>query len=256
MREVWRYRGLIGLLVQRHIASRYRQMILGSLWAVLEPLAQLLLMTAVFGWLLRVDAEGYPYPIYAFAALVPWMMFSRTTMAVAGCLQENMGLISKVYFPRLVLPIAATLRELFDGFVHLALLIAVALAFGFYPGPKLLLAPLALVPVALAGTAVGLCAAAIMVKYRDLRPVLSIALQAGMYATPILYSAKLVPAGLLGVYQTNPMYWGVEAFRWLLLDRPVVATASLAVAVGGVLGLLAVGIAVFAVYEKMTVDVQ
>jgi lipopolysaccharide transport system permease protein len=255
-REIWQRRELLYLMVRRHLSTRYSQMALGSLWAILEPLAQLLLMTIVFGLLLRVDSQGYPYPVFAFAALAPWYYFSRTTMAVAGCLQENMVLISKVYFPRLVLALAALMREFVDSMVTVILLVLLAWSFGFPPQAKLLLIPLVMLGIGLAGAGIGLWCAAIMVKLRDIRQILSIALQVGMYATPILYGASLVPAKLLPYYQINPMYWGVETFRWMLLDKPLALSIGLPIGLGLCAAVLVSGLMIFAAFEKETVDVQ
>lgn len=254
--EVWQRRELLYLLVRRHLSSRYRQMALGGLWVVLEPMAQLLLLTVVFGLLLRVDTNGYPYPVFAFAALTPWYLFSKVTLSVAGSLQENMGLISKVYFPRLILALAALAREYIDSMVTVVLLVLLAWCFGFPPEPRLLLAPVVMLAVGLAGMGIGLWCAPIMVKLRDVRQILSIALQVGMYATPILYSPALVPARALPYYQLNPMYWAVEMFRWLMLGQPFAVTISLAIGWLAALLVLISGLFIFAIFEKDAVDVQ
>lgn len=255
-REIWRHRELLALFVRRQLAARYRQMALGTLWIVLEPLAQLVLINVVFGVLLRVSSNGYPYPVYAFAGLTPWWLFSRTLMTTAGCLQDNMALVSKVYFPRLLLALAGMAREYVDSLVAFALLLAVGTASGYPPGWKALLAPAMLALVSLFGLGLGLWVAALMVRFRDVRPALGLVLQAGMYATPIVYAASLVPAPLRPWYELNPMLWAVEGFRWLLLDAPLAATGSLGGALAfAVLALLG-GLKVFARQERMSVDVQ
>jgi lipopolysaccharide transport system permease protein len=254
--DVWRRRELAVLFTRRHIASRYRQMALGGLWAVLEPLAQLILMSVVFGFLLRVQTNGYPYAVYVFAALIPWQHFARTTMAVAGSLQENMTLISKVYFPRLILPVAAVMRELFDTAVQIVILLVVAAWFGFYPSLRLLVAaPFVLIAVSLAGAGLGLCAAGIIVRYRDVRPALSIALQGGMYLSPVLYAASIVPPALTFWYQLNPMYWAIEAFRWMLLGQSMSISSALPVALLICVILFGAGLVIFTLNERKTVDV-
>ena len=254
--EIYRQRELLGLLIRRQLATRYRQMALGIVWMLLEPLAQLLLISVVFGMLLRVESNGYPYTVYAFAGLTPWWLFSRTVLAVAGCLQDNLPLISKVYFPRLLLVLAAAAREYVDGLVAFVLLLITAASFGFLPSVKLLLAPLVMVLVSLTGVSIGLWFAAVMVRFRDVRPALGVALQAGMYATPILYAATLVPPPLREFYQLNPMLWAVEIFRWLLLDAPLVLTRSLPLALALVVVTLISGLLVFSTQEQVTVDVQ
>lgn len=254
--EVYDHRELIVLFVDRHIKSRYRQMALGIAWALLEPLFQLLLMSVVFGFLLRVNTNGYPYPVYVFAALIPWQHFTRTAMSVTGSLQDNLSLISKVYFPRIILPIAAMAREMFDTAIQLAILLILAAFYGYYPSLKLvLLAPVVLILISFAGAGLGLWAAAIVVRFRDVRPALSIALQGGLYLTPILYAASVVPQNLRFLYQLNPMYWGVETFRWLLIDQPLVWDWTLPVSLTLTAIMTALGIVIFSVNERTTVDV-
>lgn len=254
--EVWQHRELAMLFVRRQIASRYKQMLLGGLWAVIEPLATLVLMTVVFGMLLRVDTNGFPYPVFAFAGLIPWMLFSKAAQAVAGSLHENMSLISKVYFPRLILPMAALGRELFDTLITVTILIILAASFGFLPTWRYLLIPVVLLTAGLTAAGMGLWMAALVVMMRDIRPLLAIVLQAGMYVTPILYSPAIVPAAMLPWYQLNPMYWAVEAFRWVLLGQPFAVTSSLYYSAAVATAMLLSGIFVFSAYEKVTVDVQ
>lgn len=256
LHEVWQQRELMMLFVRRHLASRYRQMALGGLWAILEPLAQLLLMSVVFGFLLRVHTNGYPFAVFVFTAMIPWQHFGRTTMAVAGSLQENMTLISKVYFPRLILPAAAVVRELVDTGIQLGILLLVAAWYGFYPSPWLIVvAPIVLVLVSVAGAGLGLCAAGVIVRFRDVRPALGIVLQGGMYLSPVLYAASVVPPALMFYYQLNPMYWPIEAFRWLLLGQPMTLSAALPISLIFVAILLVVGLVLFTINERKTVDV-
>ena len=253
---LWSHRELLWIFLKRQISIRYRQMVLGVLWGLLEPLGLLLMMVTVFGWLLRVDSNGYPYPVFAFAALVPWQYFSKGTTAAASSLVENMGLISKVYFPRLILPVSGVLRELFDAAMVFLILVILAAAYGFLPGLRLLVAPVLFAYVGMSALAVGLWLACVMVPFRDIRPLLGLTLQAGMFATPILYPATLVPAAVLPFYQLNPMYWSVEFFRWMLLDKEIELNASFFISVGLIVGTLIGGLAIFAAAEKKIVDVQ
>lgn len=253
---LWQRRELVWIFVRRQISVRYRQMALGVVWALLEPLAYLLLMSAVFGLLLRVNTGKYPYVVFAFAGLMPWLLFSKATTAAAQSLADNITLISKVYFPRLLLPVAGVVREAFDSAIVFVILVVLAWFFGYPPGFKLLLAPIVLLYAALNALAVGLWLACAMVPFRDVRPLLTLLLQAGMYATPVLYPPALVPASLLPYYQLNPMYWPIEIFRWLLLDQPVVLTGSFWLSLGLVVVTLIGGLRVFSAGEKWVVDVQ
>lgn len=254
--EVIRKHELLSLFIKRQISARYKQMLLGALWAVVEPLGLLLLLSLVFGWLLKVNTEGYPYPVYAFSGLAAWLLFSRATLATAGCLLDNMGLISKVYFPRLILPIAAVARELFDGMMMMVILLALALAYGFEPSYRFLALPLILFCAAILAFAIGLWFSALLVKFRDVRPMLTLALQGGMYATPIVYSATLVPERFRFAYELNPMLWIVEYSRWALLGKEIVVSTALYWSIAASVFVLVGGIVIFAIFERISVDVQ
>ena len=254
--EAFKSRELLWMLVQRQISSRYRQMFLGLAWIALEPLAQVLMLSIVFGFLLRVDTEGYPYPLFTFTGLIGWWLFSRNLVAAAGCLQENMGLISKVYFPRLILAIAVSLKELFDSMVMLFILLLVAVIYGFMPTLKIVvLIPLMIFSCFLS-LGIGLWVAGMMVRFRDVRPILGLILQAGMYATPIVYASTLVPERFMYLYQLNPMYWVVEFSRWALLSKVVEITVPFFWSLGFSIAIIIGGLLVFSAAERVVVDVQ
>ncbi|RLJ68010.1 ABC transporter permease [Sulfurisoma sediminicola] len=254
--DVWQRRELLGMLFQRQIAARYRQMLLGVVWLALEPMAQLAMLTIVFGFLLRVDTGGYPYPLFAFSAMTGWWLFSKTLMSVAGSLQDNIGLISKVYFPRLILPLAATMKELFDGGVMVVILVGLSMLYGYLPTAKIVVLVPLFAYAALIGLGVGLWIATVMVRFRDVRPMMGLVLQAGMYATPIVYPATLVPERFAYAYQFNPMYWVVELSRWALMDKPVDIAPPFFWSLGFVCVTVYGGLMVFAKTEKIVVDVQ
>lgn len=247
---------LLIMLSQRQISARYRQMLLGVLWAALEPLGQLLMLTLVFGFLLKVETGGYPYPLFAFAGLTAWWLFSRNLLAVASCLQDNMSLISKVYFPRLILALSSSVKETFDIAILVIILIFVAIIYGYTPGAKVLVLIPLLLFATLLSLGLGLWFASLMVRFRDVRPMLALILQAGMYASPILYSPTLVPESLQFYYQLNPMYWVIELSRWGLLDKPITITTSFYFSLMFSIGVIATGLLVFSATEKMAVDVQ
>jgi lipopolysaccharide transport system permease protein len=215
-----------------------------------------LLLTLVFGVLLKANTAGFPYPLFAFAGLAGWWLFSKALMAVAGSLQDNMGLISKVYFPRLLLPLAAAAKELFDSSILLAMLLVVSVSYGFWPSLQALWILPILLFAALLGIGIGLWFCAIMVKFRDMRPMLTLILQAGMYATPIVYAAEMVPERFLSIYMLNPMYWVVELSRWALLGKAVAITPQFYWATGASLTVLVGGLLLFSFTEKLAVDVQ
>jgi lipopolysaccharide transport system permease protein len=252
----WQRRELLLMFVQRHIFSRYRQMFLGILWSVAEPLGTLLILTFVFGFVIKVDTGGLPYPLFAFSGLVGWWVFSKTTSAVSSSLLDNIGVISKVYFPRIILPLAVVGRELFDALILVGILLAISMVYGFVPHWQVLVLPLILLGAALLGLGCGLILAPLTVKFRDVRHILALVLQAGMYATPIVYSSTLVPVAIQPFYQINPMYWVVAATRWALVDAPVAITASAWVSFGLVAVTVWAGLWVFSCLERISVDVQ
>ncbi len=254
--EALRSRELLWMFVRRGIFTRYRQMALGVLWSFLEPLGLLLLMTIVFGLFLRVPTEPYPYTIFVFSALIPWLYFSKAANGAAGSLHENIGIVSKIYFPRVLLPAAALVREAFDSLVLFVLLVIMAWAFGFPPNLKMLLMPLLLVFLSLPALGIGLAVAAISVKYRDFRPLLTLALQAGFYATPIFYPAEFVPEAIRAFYTSNPIYWGVAFSRWIVLGKPVALDGTFLISLAICAVLIAVGYFMFAFYERGAVDAQ
>jgi lipopolysaccharide transport system permease protein len=254
--DVYRSRELIGVFVRRGIAVRYGQMALGITWSFLEPLGLLLLTSVVFGLFIRVPTGNYPYPVFVFSALIPWLYFNRSTNGAASSLQEHMGIVSKIYFPRVLLPISAVVREFFDSIVLFILLVALAWFYGYPPTWRSLLMPVVFMYLTLPALGVGLSVGSISVKFRDFRPLLQLVLQAGFYVTPIFYPPELVPARLRPLVELNPMYWGVEVSRWITLDKPLAITPSfyLSFVISGL--MLFLGYVVFAWYERSVVDAQ
>jgi lipopolysaccharide transport system permease protein len=231
-------------------------MMLGAVWSLAEPLGILLILSLVFGYIIRVDTGGLPYPLFAFSGLVGWWIFSKTTTAVSTSLLDNIGVISKVYFPRIILPLAAVGRELFDAAILSLILVGISLAYGYVPGPQILLLPLVFIAASLIGLGFGLILAPLTVKFRDVRHILALILQAGMYATPIVYSPSLVPEAVRTAYEMNPLYWVVGATRWMLIGTPLEITIGLWFAAALALIVLCVGFTVFARLERISVDVQ
>lgn len=254
--ELYRSRELILVFVKRGLAVRYRQMALGMLWSLLEPLGLLVLTSLVFGMLMRVPTGPYPYPAFVFSALIPWLFFSRATNAAANGLLENMAIVSKVYFPRILLPIAAVIRELVDSLVLFVLLAGLVWFYGYPPTWRMALMPLAFLYLTIPALGIGLLVGSISIKFRDFRPLLALGLQAGFYVTPVFYPPGLVPERLRPIYELNPIYWGVEFTRWIILAKPVEFSPSLPLSlIVGTL-LLAVGAMVFSYFERDVVDAQ
>lgn len=254
--DAFAHRELLWLLMWRNVTSRYAQMSLGMLWSVLEPLAMLLTLVVVFGFLIRVPTEGVPYPVFVFAAQIPWLLFSKATMNAIGCLQEHMSLVSKVAFPRLLLPFASVFRDLFDSVILTAILVVVSAVYGYYPTPRLLVVPALLVGVTTLAVAIGLWLAGSLVRYRDIRPIAGITLQIGFYLSPVLFPTSLVPPRFLPIYSLNPLYWAIEISRWIFVGQPVAVTPSFYISMSGVALLFVSGLFVYAHKERAAVDVQ
>ena len=254
--DAFAHRELLWLLMWRNVTSRYAQMSLGMLWSVLEPLAMLTTLVVVFGFLIQVPTEGVPYPVFVFAAQVPWLLFARATLNAIGCLQEHMGLVSKVAFPRLLLPFASVFRDLFDSVILVAILIVIGALYGYFPTARLIVVPVLLLGVTVFAVAIGLWLAGSLVRYRDIRPIMAIALQIGFYLSPVLFPISLIPPQFLPVYSLNPMYWAIQFSRWAFVGTPVAITLSFYLSMAGVAMLFTSGLFVYAHKERAAVDVQ
>ena len=193
LKEIWQYRELFFFLAWRDIKVRYKQTILGALWALLQPLLTMALFSIIFGMLLKVDTEGAPYPIFAFAALLPWQLFAFALMHASNSLVNDRNLVTKVYFPRLLVPLASVLAGLADFLISFFILIGMLILYGVPVTNRILSLP-AFVLLALASAlAVGIWLSALIVKYRDFRYVIPFLTQFWMYATPIAYASSLIP---------------------------------------------------------------
>lgn len=252
--EVWRYRELLWFWTSREIKGRYRQMALGPLWVVIKPLLDMVVFTLIFGGLAKLDSEGVPYPLFTYTAILPWTYFSVAAANSAGSLVSKMPVISKVYFPRLVVPISAVLSNLVDLAVTFAVLLVMLFAYGVPLSPRMLVLPLYVVFAMAAALTIGLWSANLTVRFRDLQFVVNYALQIAMYATPVAYSATLVPERWQTLYRLNPMFWVVEGFRWALLGKGTPPEPLLLVPLGAVAVLLVAGAFVFRRLERNVVD--
>jgi lipopolysaccharide transport system permease protein len=215
--ELWRSRELLYVLVWKDIAVRYKQTVLGAAWAIVQPLFIMLVFSVFLGVLAKVPSDGFPYPIFAFCALVPWTYFANSLNHGANSLIENPNLLTKVYFPRLLIPISAVLSGLPDLGIALGVLLAMMLFFGIHPTWAILWLPFFVLIVVLTATAVTVWLSALNVHYRDFRYTITFIVQLWLFATPIAYPSTLVPPAWRLLYGLNPMAGVVEGFRWMLL---------------------------------------
>jgi lipopolysaccharide transport system permease protein len=237
---IWQRRELLYFLVWRDVKVRYKQTAIGAAWAVLSPLMTVLIFTVVFGTLAKIPSDGLPYVVFAFAGFLPWTYFSQALSRSSVSLVGNAHLITKVYFPRLIIPLAAVTTPTVDFVISLLSLFGLMLWYGVMPTWNLLALPLFLLLAALIALAVGLWLAPLNVRYRDVNHTIPFLVQAWMYASPVVYPLSLVPERWRLLYVVNPMVGVIEGFRWSLTgaENPnVVAIAvSVTIAVLAVLG--------------------
>jgi lipopolysaccharide transport system permease protein len=254
LREMWAYRELLWFLAWRDIQLRYRQTALGVAWAVIQPLFTMLLFTLFFGTLAAVPSDGVPYPLFAYAGLLAWTFFANAVTAAGNSLVGSAHLITKVYFPRLIVPTAAVLAGLVDFAVASVLFAGLAIYYRIAPSWWILLLPVLVLLLLLLALAVGLWMAALNVRYRDVRHALPFAIQLCLFATPVIYPASLVPERWRWIPALNPMSGLIEAFRAVLFGRtPNWNTLSVAVVV--TLGLLVLSVGYFRRQESDFADV-
>src|SRR5215475_1954311 len=253
--ELWHYRELLYFLAWRDIKVRYKQTAIGVGWVVVQPLATMVIFTLIFGWLAKMPSDGLPYSIFAFTGLLPWNYFSQAFTRSGTSLVGNSSLISKVYFPRLIVPLSAVVVPLIDFGVTFLALTGMMLWFSIAPTWQWLVLPLFLSFAAISALAAGLWLAALNVRYRDVAHTIPFLVQFWMFASPVAYPASLVPEKWRLLYGLNPMVGVIEGFRWCLLGTGTLDRGVLAVSVVMVLALLWGGIIFFKRMEKTFADV-
>ena len=255
LKSIWRYRELLYFLVWRDVKVRYKQTVIGALWAILQPLLTMAIFAVVFGHFAKIPSDGLPYPVFVYAALLPWVYFAQALQQSATSLVRNANLISKVYFPRVLLPLAAALTPLVDLFFSFLVLLGLMAWFGLRPTAAILALPLLLLPAFMTALAAGLWLAPLQVKYRDVGHTLPFLSQAWMYASPVAYPLSLVPERFRLWYGLNPMVGVIEGFRSALLGQGSPDLAPMAVSAAALLAILLGGIVYFRRMERTFADV-
>jgi len=254
-RDLWRYRELFRVLAWRDISVRYKQTAIGAAWALLRPFLTMIVFTIVFGMIAKLPSPGVPYALLVFAAMLPWTLFSTALSDASNSLVSNANLISKVYFPRLIIPAAAVVVSLVDFLISLAILVLLMIWYRYLPGPQLLLLPLFVVLAFLASLGPSLWIAALNVKYRDFRYVIPFIIQFGLYVSPVGFSSSVIPERWRLLYSINPMVGVIDGFRWCILGnegQPYLSGLAISVAVIAV--LLWLGIRQFRKLERSFAD--
>ncbi|MEX1245579.1 MAG: ABC transporter permease [Thermoanaerobaculia bacterium] len=255
LHEVWAYRELLYFLVWRDIKVRYKQTALGAAWAIIQPFFSMVVFSLFFGKLAKMPSDGIPYPIFAYAALVPWTFFANGLSQSANSLVDSANLIRKVYFPRLTIPIANVLSGLVDFALAFVVLVGMMLWYGIFPTGRIVWLPLFLLLALVTALAVGLWLSVLNVEYRDVRYTIPFLTQFWMFATPIVYPSSLLPEPWRTLYGINPMVGVVEGFRWALLDTKTAPGPMIAVSAVAALVLLVGGAYYFRRMEKTFADV-
>lgn len=252
--ELWSCRELLWVLALRDIKVRYKQTVLGVLWVIIRPLASMILFTLIFGKLAKIPSDGYPYAVFVFAALVPWTFFSSAVAASGNSLVGYAGLINKIYFPRIIIPIASMGSGLVDLAISAAFLLAIMPLFGVALSPYLLAFPVLLAAVLLLALGVGTLFSALTATYRDFGGILTFVMQVWMFATPVIYPASLIPESWRWVLHFNPMAALIEGFRSAFLGKPFDLPA-LGVSFAVAAAFFVVGVGYFQKIERRFADI-
>jgi lipopolysaccharide transport system permease protein len=255
LREFGGTHELLYFLVLRNLKLRYKQTALGASWAVLQPLLAMAIFSVVFGRLARLGSDGLPYPVFALAAMVPWTYFANALTQAGNSLVDQHQLLTKVYFPRLLLPLAAVIAGLVDLLISFIMLLAVLAWYGITPSVRLLAAPGFALLAAATAFAPGIWLAALNVRYRDVRHVIPFLVQIWLFATPVAYSSTLVPERWRTLYGLNPMAGLVDGFRWMIAPAAAPPGATLAIGVAAVAVVLVAGLYFFRRVERSFADV-
>ena len=253
--ELWEYRELLYFLTWRDIKVRYKQTVLGAAWAIIQPLFAMMIFSFFFGRLAKIPSDGMPYPLFSFAALVPWTFFANGLNQSSNSLVASANLIKKVYFPRLTIPVATVLAGLVDFALAFIVLLGMMALYGVAPTINVLWTPLFLLLSLATSLGVGLWLSALNVQYRDVRYIVPFVIQVWMFSTPIAYPSSLLSEPWRTIYGFNPMVGVVEGFRWALLGTDTAPGATIAVSSLAALMILVGGAFYFRHMEKTFADV-
>jgi lipopolysaccharide transport system permease protein len=252
---VWRYRELLVVLMLRDIQVLYKQALLGAAWAILQPLFAVVIFTIVFGYFARMPSEGIPYPVFAFAGVLPWTYFAEAVRRSGTGLVTDAELVRKVYFPRLIMPLANVISPLLDFLIAFVVLLILMAFYGIAPTWKILVIPPLMAIAALLALSMGLWLGPINVRFRDVKHTLPFLIQIWMYASPIVYPLSMVPEQWQGLYSLNPMVGVIEGFRWAVFNQGEPNFTALGVSGLVILFLLAGGLVFFRRMERTFADV-
>jgi len=253
--EVWRYRDLLSLLILRDLSARYRQSIAGFSWALIKPLMSMLIFTLIFGRVAKIPTDGSPYPLFVLAGIIPWFYFAAALSGVTGSVVGSGSQLTKVYFPRLILPLVTVVSGLVEVLVQLVVIFGMQWWYGINPGLRLAFIPVLIMYTSATALSVGLWLTAMNVKYRDIGLAAPFLVQSWMWLSPVVYSSSLVSEKWRWLYGMNPMVGVIEGFRWVFTGRTEPDWMMMGISAGVVLALLIGGMAFFRKTELTFADV-
>ena len=253
--SIWAYRELLYFLAWRDIKVRYKQTVIGAVWAILQPLMTMVIFTVIFGKLAQIPSDGLPYPLFAYAALLPWEYFSQAMSRSGVSVVNDASLVQKIYFPRLIIPLAAVVTPLVDFVLSFLILLGMMFWFRVVPTWSMMILPFLLLMALLTALSAGLWLSALNVKYRDVRYTIPFLTQFWIYASPIAYPVSLIPEKWRLLYSLNPLVGVVEGFRWALLGMESPDFRLMAVSATVVLVILLGGLVYFKKTEQTFADI-
>jgi len=255
LKELWRYKDLLYFLTIRGIKAKYAQSVLGVGWAIIQPLVQTLVFTVIFGNLAKMSSDGVPYVLFSFAAMVPWTYFSNILTESSNSLVQNKAMLSKVYFPRLVLPLSSVFSKLLDFAIGFLVMLGLLVYYRFLPGPGVIIFPLLLLILIMTSLGTGMILSAMAVQYRDIQYAMSFLVRILMYSVPVVYSINIIPQEYLYVYALNPMVGVIEGMRAAFLGTKAIPWDLIGIGGAVALFLFIFGAFYFRKMEKTFADI-
>jgi lipopolysaccharide transport system permease protein len=253
--ELYNYRDMLRFLTWRSVKVLYAQSAIGIGWAILQPLFTMIIFTVVFGWFAKLDSHGVPFSVFSLTALVPWTYFSNAITEAGNSLVSQSQMVSKVYFPRIILPLSGVLAKLIDFGIAFVMLALMMLAYRILPNWNVLALPLLIAIMVMSSLGIGTWLTAMAVQYRDVKHALNFIIQLLMYASPVIYSASIIPAKWQSIYALNPMVGVIEGFRAALLGTGPMPWGWIGIGAASALGLLMTGLLYFRRQERLFADV-
>lgn len=252
--ELWQYRELLGFMAWRDVVVRYKQTVVGVGWAFLRPFLTMVVFTVLFGYIARLPSEKVPYAVLTFTALLPWQLFATAFAEIGSSIVSNLHMVSKIYFPRLILPLTSAAVATVDFFVSFIFLVILMAFYRVAPSPRIVALPLFIVLCFAFTVGMGLWFAALYVKYRDVRHFIPLIVQLGLYVSPVAFSSSVVPERWRLLYSLNPMVAVIDGFRWSILGTTTLYVPGLVASVTVSLLLLVTGIVFFNTTERSFAD--